>query len=103
MHEQAEGLFHGGMNQGGGGAEISPLSAWDGGMEVLFEADGRLVDVLARFKKEFLTELQEKDLQKVVILRILKKGNGDGDDPMLVESEADGWLKEQLLHVVEES
>lgn len=65
-------------------------------MEVLFEADGKLADVLVRFKAEYLAGLHENDLQKSVLLRVSKKEGEDGT------SEGEGWLKEKLLQVVEE-
>lgn len=67
-------------------------------MAVVFEAQGKLADVLARFKKEFLSQLTDADLTRTVSLQI--RTLSEDEQP---SGDEETWLKEQIIHVVEES
>lgn len=67
-------------------------------MAVVFEAQGKLGEVLAQFKKEFLSNLQESDMNSEVYLQVRTLGDEEG-----ASEEHSAWLKKQIIDAVEES
>ena len=67
-------------------------------MGILFSAKGPQKEVLQQFKSQYLTHLQNQDLQKEIILEI-KDQEASSEIP---SSKGDQWWHQQLLRVVEE-